>query len=613
MALVIKDRVKETSTITGTGPYTLVGSEAGFQGFSTIGDGNTTYYTATDNSDWEIGIGTYTASGSTLARTTILSSSNSNNSVNWTAGEKFVFITQPASKANFLDADGFITGTEVKTDLDFNTTIANKPSYSEGKLFYDKFYGALSFYNDEADISLPIGQTEYLRIFNNTGSTITEGTPVYQTGGQTDHCPYVAPAVANDTYLKSQAVGLASHDIETGTKGYIIVRGLIPTLDTSMLTVGSLFHLGVSGGLQTAAPTYPFFPTELGICLIVNATAGCVYVNPVQQSIDALRVVGNSHFDNDLTVVGDLVVQGTQTITNSNNISLSGAWNYFNNGDTISDITFTGTGLNDMIFTGHYTGTASNRQFSVRIDDDSGVADKFEWSLDNFNTTEATNVTITGEDQSLQDGISVKFNAVDGHTDGNKWQGTASPTNVDTGIASNRNTGTTGVGFTHVGMYYDINTDYWTFFNEYGPEPTGTINTGDATFSYGSIKVDTVFGDVTGAVTGNATSASQLETARVLSLSGDVTGTMSFNGTANADLVATVVNDSHTHDTQYVQLAGDTMTGTLNVPTVDLGDWSISETSGVLEFSYQGTKRLSLDSTGSLKVSNQLQADETIT
>ena len=55
------------------------------------------------------------------------------------------------------------------------------------------------------------------------------------------------------------------------------------------------------------------------------------------------------------------------------------------------------------------------------------------------------------------------------------------------------------------------------------------------------------------------------------------------------------------------------MTGTLNVPTVDLGDWSISETSGVLEFSYQGTKRLSLDSTGSLKVSNQLQADETIT
>ena len=62
-----------------------------------------------------------------------------------------------------------------------------------------------------------------------------------------------------------------------------------------------------------------------------------------------------------------------------------------------------------------------------------------------------------------------------------------------------------------------------------------------------------------------------------------------------------------------VAKAGDTMTGTLNVPTVDLGDWTITETSGVLEFAYQGTKRLSLDSTGSLKVSNQLQADETIT
>ena len=55
------------------------------------------------------------------------------------------------------------------------------------------------------------------------------------------------------------------------------------------------------------------------------------------------------------------------------------------------------------------------------------------------------------------------------------------------------------------------------------------------------------------------------------------------------------------------------MTGTLNVPTVDLGDWTITETGTVLEFAYQGTKRLSLDSTGTLSVSNELQADQTIT
>jgi len=106
MALVIKDRVKETTTTTGTGTYTLAGAEVGFQSFSTIGNGNTTYYAVTYNNDWEVGIGTYTSSGTTLARTTILSSSNSNNAVNWSSGEKSVFVTQPSSKASFLDASG---------------------------------------------------------------------------------------------------------------------------------------------------------------------------------------------------------------------------------------------------------------------------------------------------------------------------------------------------------------------------------------------------------------------------------------------------------------------------------------------------------------------------
>lgn len=106
MALVLKDRVKETTTTTGTGTYTLAGAEAGFQAFSAVGDGNTTYYACTDATEFEVGIGSYTASGTTLARTTILASSNSNNAVSWSAGEKFIFVTQPSSKASFLDASG---------------------------------------------------------------------------------------------------------------------------------------------------------------------------------------------------------------------------------------------------------------------------------------------------------------------------------------------------------------------------------------------------------------------------------------------------------------------------------------------------------------------------
>ena len=96
MALVVADRIKETTNTTGTGTYTLSGATTGFEAFSVIGNGNTTYYCCTDSTDFEVGIGTYTSSGTTLARTTILQSSNSDNAVDWGAGTKTLFCTQPA-------------------------------------------------------------------------------------------------------------------------------------------------------------------------------------------------------------------------------------------------------------------------------------------------------------------------------------------------------------------------------------------------------------------------------------------------------------------------------------------------------------------------------------
>jgi len=104
MALVLKDRIKESTVTTGTGTYTLSGAVTGFEAFSSVGDGNTTYYVCTDGTDFEVGIGTYTLSGTTLARTTILESSNSDSAVNWSAGTKTIFCSQPAEKAVFLNA-----------------------------------------------------------------------------------------------------------------------------------------------------------------------------------------------------------------------------------------------------------------------------------------------------------------------------------------------------------------------------------------------------------------------------------------------------------------------------------------------------------------------------
>jgi hypothetical protein len=99
MALVLADRVQETTTTTGTGTVTLAGAATGFQSFAAVGDGNSTYYTIAGGSEWEVGIGTYTASGTTLSRTTVISSSNAGSLVNFSAGSKNVFVTYPAARA----------------------------------------------------------------------------------------------------------------------------------------------------------------------------------------------------------------------------------------------------------------------------------------------------------------------------------------------------------------------------------------------------------------------------------------------------------------------------------------------------------------------------------
>jgi len=118
MALALKDRVKETTTTTGTGTVTLAGAASGFQSFAAVGDGNQTFYAIVDSAsgDWEVGVGTYTSSGTTLSRTTVVSSSNAGSLVNFGAGSKDVFVTYPSSRSVYLDAAG-----SAVTTLDIGT------------------------------------------------------------------------------------------------------------------------------------------------------------------------------------------------------------------------------------------------------------------------------------------------------------------------------------------------------------------------------------------------------------------------------------------------------------------------------------------------------------
>lgn len=107
MTLIVADRVQETTLTTGTSDYTLLGAKTGFQSFGAVmANADTTYYAVTDGTNWEVGIGTYSTTGPTMARTTILASSNGGAAVSWAAGTKEIFLTYAAEKSVYLDESG---------------------------------------------------------------------------------------------------------------------------------------------------------------------------------------------------------------------------------------------------------------------------------------------------------------------------------------------------------------------------------------------------------------------------------------------------------------------------------------------------------------------------
>jgi hypothetical protein len=161
MALSLKDRVRESSSTTGTGTITLAGAYVGFQTFSSaISDGDTVYYTIHNTApgyetEWEVGLGTFTLSGTTLSRDTILSSSNAGSAVDFNAGTKEVFIAQPAEKAVFEDSSNNVTvggkitvGAAPTADLDVAT-----------KLYVDNSVAAALHFHSPVRVESPIALT----------------------------------------------------------------------------------------------------------------------------------------------------------------------------------------------------------------------------------------------------------------------------------------------------------------------------------------------------------------------------------------------------------------------------------------------------------------------
>jgi hypothetical protein len=202
MALVLNDRVKETTTTTGTGTLTLGGAVTGFETFAAgIGNSNTTYYAVIlpGSAEFEVGLGTLSSDSSTIARTTIISSSNSDSAVNFSAGTKNIFCTIPASKSVFLDASGNVTigaDLSVGDDLTVNggvIELKNTGSQSELRMYCESsnaHYAALqapahSDFAGNTTLTLPATTDTIVgRATTDTLTNKTLTTPIVNAGVQ---------------------------------------------------------------------------------------------------------------------------------------------------------------------------------------------------------------------------------------------------------------------------------------------------------------------------------------------------------------------------------------------------------------------------------------------
>jgi hypothetical protein len=236
MSLVLADRVRQTSTTTGSGTFTLDGSVTGFQSFSAVGDGNTTYYTITLDAQWEVGVGTYSAG--TLARDTVISSSTGSKIV-FGAGTKDVFVTLPAENTvtAIASADGSVIVTTVGSVVDLAVSQTSPASVL----------------------------VEQVR--NSTGATLTKGTAVYISGA-TGQLPTVSKALATSDATSAQTLGLITSDLANNSNGYVTIIGLVNDLDTSAYTDGAQLYLSpTTAGTLTA--TKPYAPQHLVYVAVV--------------------------------------------------------------------------------------------------------------------------------------------------------------------------------------------------------------------------------------------------------------------------------------------------------------------------------------------------------
>jgi hypothetical protein len=360
MALVINDRVKETTTTTGTGTVTLGGAVAGFETFAAgIGNSNTTYYCIALGSEFEVGLGTLSSDSSQLTRTTVISSSNSDSAVDFSAGSKIVFCTLPASKTTVLDGSNNLTlpAKFIMPDVtSAKILVADGTSYEEVAVSGDigiASNGAVTIQNDAveqamiADDAVGADQLASNAVVNASVAsdaaiadtklaTISTANKVDIGALDIDGASDIGAALAdadliivddgaNGTEKKSQMsrvkTYIADVTLTTAAQTNITSLGTLTTLtvDNIIINGTNIGHTSDTDAIAISSGGVATFSQRShhtnGITIGDGANIGS------ESDSDAITIAsnGNTTFSQDVTVTGDFTVNGDTTTINTTN------------------------------------------------------------------------------------------------------------------------------------------------------------------------------------------------------------------------------------------------------------------------------------------------------
>lgn len=181
------------------------------------------------------------------------------------------------------DANTTLVGTDATQTLTNKTLTAPvftgqaSPTYAQGKLTYDTDNECLTFYNNDSSVSLQIGQESWIRVLNNSGSSIANGAAVQITGAS-GGLPTIGLVQANAANI---AAGLATETIANGATGFVTNSGLVRGIDTSSFSAGATLYVSAAtpGVLTATAPSAPNYRIRIGTVGVSNATTGTILVN----------------------------------------------------------------------------------------------------------------------------------------------------------------------------------------------------------------------------------------------------------------------------------------------------------------------------------------------